>query len=356
MWYKNLGFKVDRKLKEAMNEDNLEDIKRLLVPSNDPEKISLNSLLPEAIKLGKITFNHTDSLLEFYNLSDEEKKEGKVFFNNYLAESIDIILDLIDYLVHRGADVTAAIDPTEHQTHCLDGKPIEAGSFPNEKEYHNISTNLHMPLAVGKVNAEVIGEISFRWKYKLPKRCYLSNHVKSAQRDLMRNISEQNDNMQIKLTQKLLDKGVDLDTTCISEKGHEIGFLGFIHDRADCRYTNQMRTFKAFYELQKSKDPKQILDAIKFIYTQAFPPDSFRKPCSALEDLIRKKLSIEVGKKLAFDVTKASDDPIGYAAAFLDLKEQFYVATLTKQMYNDLPMERMGEASENANSSIFDAS
>lgn len=85
---------MDRKLKSPILCDDLEAVKKLFMPSKDPKEISLNSLLPETIKLGRITFNHKDSLLKFYHLSDKEKQEGKIVFNDYLAESIDIIVDL----------------------------------------------------------------------------------------------------------------------------------------------------------------------------------------------------------------------------------------------------------------------
>lgn len=137
------------------------------------------------------------------------------------------------------------------------------------KEHCNISASLYMPLAIGKVNAGVIGRISLKCKYENPYD-HVENDLRLAQSKLMSYIKEQNDNMQIRLTQKLLDTGADLDTMCISDKGHKISFLGFINDCADYFYTKQKDTFLAFYKLQKSKNLKQILDAFKFIHTQAF--------------------------------------------------------------------------------------
>jgi len=348
MWYENIGFKVDRKLKSAISCDDLEAVKKLLMPSKDLEKISLNSLLPETIKLGKIIFNHKDSLLKFYHLSDDEKKEGEVVFNDYLAESIDILVDLIGYLVSKGADVNAVMDPVEHQIWCSDRKPLGAGNFANEKEHYNILASLYMPLAVGKVNAGVIGEISLACKYRM-RGDHTGNYIKSAQRNLMRYIKEQNDNMQIKLTQKLLDKGADLNTTRISKKGHEINFLDFINDCADYSYTKQKNTFLTFYKLQKSKTLKQILETLKFIDVEAFPMRysiCSIKPCSALEDLIQKetdKMYLEIGKKFALSISGSSDNPIGQVTGFLNLKELTAVVTAIEEKQAKVLVNCMGQ-------------
>jgi len=360
MWYENLGFRVDRDLKSAMQADDLDAIKKLLEPSKDPEEVSLNSLLPKAMSKGVICFSHQDSLLEFFNLSCEEREEAKVAFKNYLVESIDIIVNLVDYLVRKGADVNAIISYTEHG---IKTAPC-SGYFGADVEqychlWESLDRNLYIPLAVAQLNFQDTMITPIYQRRNDPE--LVTNKVKKAKWSLVADVREQNDNLQIKLLQKIVDSGVDLDEPLITKDGKEVNFLDLINVYPEAGYYEQQMTLLTFYKLQKSKDLKQILDAFKFIYTEAFPKSLLKgrpKICSVLEGLIKEKteqMYIMAQSKLAFDSTKSSDSPIGYIAAFLNLKELVDVATLTTGKHDDLSLKSIGEALENVSSGIADA-
>ncbi|AVP87278.1 hypothetical protein phytr_3240 [Candidatus Phycorickettsia trachydisci] len=373
MWRENIGFRVDRKLKSAMQADDLEAIKKLLKPSKDPEEVSLNSLLPEVMQLGKLHFDHP-SLREFcklyldpnsirskieYKKNEKGEEEGKVAFNKYLSESLDILVGLIDYLVSKGADVNAIMDPNEHKICCWEkiakyGKYILSHpAIESKEQVYKLSVSLYMPLAIGKFNIMDIETVNGRYIRSGDK-------VVPVQKSLLPYFKEQNDNMQIRLTQKLIDNGANLEATCISEKGHEINFLDFINNCGDDRFSDQKKMFLIFYDLKADKNIAQILkDFNKSLCQKRYPDDVLKnliemwsladedvqkhqkeliiyKPCPALKELMRQKIAKEAGKKLAFDITKASDNPIAGAIDFLDLKEVVYCATLTKEEHDDL--------------------